>query len=337
MSRKSLSVREKEIIIGNYMENNSFAETARIVGRCRSVVCRVVKRFNEENSLCEKPKSGRPVKTTKREDRTIVKFATKDRFLSARKIANKFNMETGNTISYATVIRRLEKAGLHARIPARKPLISLKNRRKRLQFAKEHHVWNQAKWNSVFFSDESKFNLFGNDGKKYVWRKPGERLSVQCTKKTVKFGGGSVMVWGMMSSAGVGPLIRIQGTVNAEVYKQILIQHAIPTLQTVPNSMFMQDNAPCHKAKKIMDFLNGESISVMDWPAQSPDLNPIENLWKVMGEKAMEKNPKDTDSLWNELQNAWENIDPSLCKKLINSCGRRCAAVIAQKGLHTKY
>ena len=75
----------------------------------------------------------------------------------------------------------------------------------------------------------------------------------------------------------------------------------------------------------------------MDWPAQSPDLNPIENLWKIIGEKAMEKSPKDADSRWNELQKAWENLDPSICKKLINSCGRRCAAVIAQKGLFTKY
>ena len=237
------------------MENNSFAETARIVGRCRSVVYRVIQRFNEENSLDAKAKSGRPVKTSKREDRSIVKFARNDRFLSARKIASKFSTETGKSISHATVIRRLEKAGLNARIPARKPLISLKNRRKRLEFAKEHQVWNQTKWNNVFFSDESKFNVFGNDGKNYVWRKPGERLSVQCTKKTVKFGGGSVMVWGMMSSAGVGPLIRIQGTVNADVYKQILIQHVTPCLQMVPNSVFMQDNAPCHKAKKIMDYI----------------------------------------------------------------------------------
>ena len=338
MSRRSLSVREKEIIIGFYMENNSLSETARAVRRSASVVYRVIKRYNDENSLLNKPKTGRPVKTTMREDRAIVKLATKDRFLSSRRIANQFNMESDTTsISYKTVIRRLGKVGLTSRVAARKPLISLRNRRKRLEFAKQHTVWTQSQWNNVFFSDESKYNLFGNDGKNCVWRRSGERLAIDCTKKTVKFGGGSIMVWGIMSAAGVGPLVRIQGTVNADVYQRILSQHAVPCLQTMTNPVFMQDNAPCHKARKVMSYLSREGITVMDWPAQSPDLNPIENLWKLVGDKAMQKNPKDADELWNVILEEWESIPASLCKKLINSCGRRCAAVIKQKGLFTKY
>ena len=75
----------------------------------------------------------------------------------------------------------------------------------------------------------------------------------------------------------------------------------------------------------------------MDWPAQSPDLNPIENLWKMIGDRAMERNPKNADDLWNIILDKWKKISPSMCKKLVNSCGRRCAAVIAQKGLFTKY
>ena len=206
-----------------------------------------------------------------------------------------------------------------------------------LEFAKEHHVWTQGQWNKVFFSDESKFNLIGNDGRNFTWRRQGERLSTKCVKKTVKFGGGSVMVWGIMSAAGVGLLVRIQGTVNADVYKRLLTQHAVPCLQNFVDPVFMQDNAPCHKSKKVMQFLSQEGITVMKWPAQSPDLNPIENLWKVIGDNAMKKSPKTVDELWNALLEEWENVDQALCKKLINSCGRRCAAVIQQKGLFTKY
>ena len=134
---------------------------------------------------------------------------------------------------------------------AAKPLISLKNKKKRLEFAREPQTWTQEQWNRVHFSDESKFNVFGNDGQRFVWRQSGERLSPQCVKKTVKFGGGSVMVWGMMSAAGVGPIVRVQGTLNADFYKRLLDQHAVPCLQLPSNqrTIFMQDNAPCHKAR----------------------------------------------------------------------------------------
>lgn len=98
----------------------------------------------------------------------------------------------------------------------------------------------------------------------------------------------------MISSEGVGPLVRIYGRVNAETYKQLLQQHVIESLRLSPNqpSIFMQDNAPCHKAKKVISYLKEEEIRVMDWPAQSPDLNPIENVWKMIGERAQTRNPQ---------------------------------------------
>ena len=79
-------------------------------------------------------------------------------------------------------------------VSCHKPFISKKNQRVRFEFATEHFVWTEEQWNMVRFSDESKFNLFGSDRKRFVRRKIGERLSPQCVKKTVKFGGGRVMV-----------------------------------------------------------------------------------------------------------------------------------------------
>lgn len=147
------------------------------------------------------------------------------------------------------------------------------------------------------------------------------------------------MVWGMISSEGVGPLVRIYGRVNAETYKQLLQQHVIESLRLSPNqpSIFMQDNAPCHKAKKVISYLEEEEIRVMDWPAQSPDLNPIENVWKMIGERAQTRNPQNQNHLWDLLKEEWEKINPEFCKKLIQSCGRRCSEVIKNKGMFTKY
>ena len=148
----------------------------------------------------------------------------------------------------------------------------------------------------VHFSDESKFNWFGSDGKRFVRCKNGECLSPQCIKKIVKFGGRSVMVWGMISSAGVGP----------SVYKELLRQHTLPHLQkgTVETPILMQNNTPCHKAKTELSFLEEKGIAVMKWPPQSPDMNPIENVRKIIGEKARYRNPQNID---HENYSRWTN------------------------------
>ena len=99
----------------------------------------------------------------------------------------------------------------------------------------------------------------------------------------------------------------------------------------------MQDNAPCHKAKVVMSNLSEQDFEIMDWPPQSPDLNAIENLWKTLGVKVMERNPINTEDLWVKLQEEWSKISIKECQELIGSCSRRCAAVIKTKGSFTKY
>ena len=93
---------------------------------------------------------------------------------------------------------------------------------------------------------------------------------------------------GMFSSAGVGPIVCFHGYINASVSKELLRQHALPHLckGTVEIPISMQDNAPCHKAKTVLSFLEEERIAVMKSSQQSPDRNPIENVWKIIGEKA---------------------------------------------------
>ena len=133
----------------------------------------------------------------------------------------------------------------------------------------------------------------------FVRHKNWEHLSPRCVKKTVKFGGESVMVWGMISSTGVGPIVRFHGNINASVYKELLWQHTLPHFHkgTVETPIFMQDNAPYHEAKTVLSFLEEKGIAVMKWPSQSPDMNPIENAWKIIREKAENRNPKNIDDL----------------------------------------
>ena len=97
----------------------------------------------------------------------------------------------------------------------------------------------------------------------------------------------------MISSVGIGPVVCFHSNINASVYKELLRQHALPHLckGTVEIPIFRQDNAPCHKAKTVLSLLEEEGIAVMKWPPQNSDMNPIENVLKIIGEKAQNRNP----------------------------------------------
>ena len=174
------------------------------------------------------------------------RMSLKDSFKSCTEIKRVMNSTPCVNVSIQTVSRRLQEIGLFNRTPRKKPLVSSKNKKKRLEFANRYVIWTYENWAKVFFSDESKFNLFGNDGKNNVKRRIGERLSAKCTKKTVKFGSGSVMVFGMFSSQDTTPLVRLQTRVNAQIYKNIVQDHVVPIIQNsgFDRATFMQYNAP---------------------------------------------------------------------------------------------
>ena len=90
-----------------------------------------------------------------------------------------------------------------------------------------------------------------------------------------------------------------------------------------------------------MDYLHKKErqgiIKLMKWPAQSPDLNPIEQLWALLDEKINKSRATNLSSLFDQLNNAWKTIDTNILKKYVNSMHSRCRAVIKAKGGHTKY
>ena len=138
------------------------------------------------------------------------------------------------------------------------------------------------------------------------------------------------MVLGLTSSVELGSIVPFHDNINASVYLELLRQHALPHLRkgTVETSIFMQDNAPYHKAKIVLCFLEEERIAVMKWPLQSPDMNPRENVLKIIEEKAQNRNPQNIDELWGFLKEEWESTTTTFCKKLIGYGRQRCNEVI---------
>ncbi len=144
----------------------------------------------------------------------------------------------------------------------------------------------------LFRWEQVLYILFGNQGPR-VWRKGGEAHSPSCLKSSVKFLQ-SVMIWHAMSSAGVGPLCFLKTNVTAPIYQYILEHFMLPSADQLfkeADFILQQDLASAHTAKSTKSWLN-DQVGALDWPANSPDLNPIENLWGIVKRKMRNKRPK---------------------------------------------
>lgn len=147
------------------------------------------------------------------------------------------------------------------------------------------------------------------------------------------------MVWGCFSSFGMGPIVRISGIMDRFMYKDILQTHLVPYMdELMPlTAIFQHDNDPKHASRFVKEWIQKENITEMIWPSQSPDLNPIENLWHYVETKILTQNYSNTNDLFVAIETAWNELDGDYIKKLIESMPKRCTTVIKQKGYYTKY
>lgn len=187
---------------------------------------------------------------------------------------------------------------MYGRVARKKPLLTDRHRNVRLEWARQRKDWTVSDWNSIIWSDESKFNLFGNDGRVFVRRRVGEELLPECIQQTVKFGGGNVMVWGCISCDGIGPIAKVEGRMCGKDYIQLLSTSLLPYMQSMGSDyVFMDDNAPCHRARAVRQWMSSNNLKQMEvWPPQSPDLNPIEHVWDLLGDKLDAYKPKNLES-----------------------------------------
>jgi len=122
----------------------------------------------------------------------------------------------------------------------------------------------------------------------------------------------------------------------ANVHSIKIAYRVLPELNS--NSIFMQDGTPCHRSRSTLRFLENHGMCLLsDWPAQSLDLNIIENLWATLKKNVTIRYPKNKEVLWVILQKEWTKVDSSEVRKLYDSFPRRLQDVIKEKGLHFKY
>ena len=236
------------------------------------------------------PRREYPRKTSEQEDKYILHVLQQNNDLPLRDITNKIALG----ISTTTLRRRRSEAGLGSYIAVKKPGLSAENIRKRLDWAIKYKDWTIEDWKKVIWSDECSVWIGVNPRRQWVIRPPGERLNRKYVKKTFKSAQVKVMVWACFTGDRLGPLVVCdEGGIGANEYEDILYDGLFSLIDDIlqPSEsnpiqvadentfLFMQDNARCHKAECILEFLQENHVPVMEWPPQSPDLNPLENLW----------------------------------------------------------
>ena len=245
----------------------------------------------------------------------------------------------GTNCSIDTTKRRLRQNNLYGRRPVKKPLVSARNLRTRIKFARDHLSWTVNDWSKVLFSNESKFMLFSSDGIRYVRRPIGDRFNPKYQLPIVKHGGGNVMVWGCFSRDNLGPIHPIEGTMDQRVslgiMKNIMLPHAKDKMNR--NWIFQQDNDPKDCARSVKEYFQSKKVNVLEWPSQSPDLKPIEHLWEYIDNQLVDRKPTNKDNLFGLIKECWYNIHQDVLINLVDSMPRRCDAVLKANGYATKY
>lgn len=301
---------------------------------------RTVARYKTTGNVVDKPKSGRPKLCSLRAERIVRRIALKNRALSLRQIAAQASTDLGHQISHMAVSRILKYFGLKRRISARVPLLTKNMKRKRLDWAKQFVNWPIVQWRRVLFSDEKIFRVSSNRHGVFVTRKSNEKYHPSCISAAPKHGI-QIHIWGAMGARSLAPLKLVYGNLNAHEY-QVQVLHNIETLGTRCVGIrlpwhFMQDLAPAHKAHTTRHLLDQKGVRVLYWPGNSPDLNPIENVWAYMARKLPKTLPRNEEELWDRVKAVWMSIPEGFINNLYRSMRRRIRAVIAARGGHTKY
>ena len=195
-------------------------------------------------------------------------------------------------------------------------------------------------WDNILWSDESKFNLFGSDGKVMVWRMPKEEFDPKCAVPTVKHTGGNVKCWGCFSTAGVGTLVFIDGNMTGNMYRDILEKNlfeSVKILNLDNKCIFQHGNDPKHRAYVVAHWLDQNGVERLKWPSFSPYVNIIEHMWVELERRMKNNRPKTEKGLKEALLRVWHSIGKDVTKKLVDLIPNRLNEVILMKDYPTRY
>lgn len=322
---KFLTEPEKAVIDQLKALNLSNREISRRIDRSLCVVNNYIKK---SENYGQRAKTKGNTKITSRQKNQLIQLASTGEY-SANELIAKLDLP----IKKKAVCRILNNTG-HFKYTKRmtKPFLKPEHEIARLEWAKQHMSWT-TEWATVLFSDEKKFNLDGPDGFHYYWHDLRKDAQFRYSRN---FGGGSVMVWAAFSMHGKTPLAKICTRMNSKKYLDMLEDVMVPFSEEFMGEdfIFQQDNAAIHVSRESKAWFEDRGIDLLDWPARSPDLNPIENLWGIMARRVYhgQRHFSTVQELEVAIRQVWREINIELLESLINSMPSRVFKVIQRNG-----
>ncbi|GFT44275.1 transposable element Tcb1 transposase [Trichonephila clavipes] len=299
-------------------------EVSEELGITQSVISRLWQRFQEYCNVSRCYSLGRPRVTTPNEDRYLAVTARS----TASDLSRQLSSATGTTVSRQTVYRRLGHTGLYARRPVRCVPLTATHCRLRLTWSREHALWTPQQWSCVMFSDESRFSLQSDSRRTLIWRAPGTRYHQKNTIERHRYGGAGWLVWGGIILGSRTDLHVQSVTMTGHIYRDVFLEQHVRLFRGAMGAefLFMDDSIRPHCANIVDECIQSEDITRMDCPAYSPDLNPIEHVWNMLGRRIVARQPPPISlpEFRRTLLDEWCNIPQDQIDNLILSMPRRC-------------
>lgn len=312
-----------------YLWNNGITSANEIYSRTginMSTIYYNLKKLNSKGNNSRKPGGGRPKKITSHASKAIGQYLRHNPRLSTRTLAIKLsNIDT--KVSYSTISRHLARLGYKNNLPLETPMLTTAHKEARITWARKHLYDN---WKRTLFSDETAFQLFRNTITQwYKGARPIKRMPKDRTK---------IFVWGGFCSKGKTSLFCFKEIMDSKFYINILQNHKQEIRELLGNNWrFQQDNDPKHTSKITKKFLNENFPEIIDWPSNSPDLNPIENLWSIVKRNVEMRLPQNFLELEQFMIEEWEKIPNRIIINLIGSMKERCELIIENNGERINY
>ncbi|GFS47168.1 transposable element Tcb1 transposase [Trichonephila clavipes] len=198
----------------------------------------------------------------------------------ASDLSRQLSSATGTTVSRQTVYRGLGYIGLYARRPVRCVPLTATHCRLRLTCSREHALWTPQQWSCVMFSDKSRFSLQSDSRRTLIWRAPGTHYHQENTIERHRYGGAGWLVWGGIILGSRTDLHVQSVTTTGHIYQDVILEQHVRLFRGAIGAefLFMDDNACPHRAYIVDECIQSKDITRIDWPAYSPDLNPIEHV-----------------------------------------------------------